>query len=217
MLPDSAPTLLLLATTNAGKLREYRGLLADLPLRLLTLTELGVTEETEETGETFVANARIKAAAGRAVAQAQGRPAWVLADDSGLEVDALGGAPGVFSTRWAGPNTTAAERNMRLLARLAGVPLDRRSARFRCLIVLLDPTGREWIGDGTLEGRIALAPHEQPGYGFGYDPLFELPDRGLTVAEIAPAAKAAISHRGRAFAQIRPVLARAVEDVQQET
>ncbi len=201
---------LLLATTNAGKAREYGGLFVDLPLRVLTLADLGVTDEVDETGDTFLANARLKSAAGRAAAQACGLAAWVLGDDSGLEVDALGGAPGVFSVRWAGPNTTAAERNTLLLARLDEVPLEQRTARFRCLISLLNPAGQEWVGDGTLAGRITFAPREQPGYGFGYDPIFELPERGLTVAEIPPAAKAAISHRGRAVAQIRPVLVRAV-------
>ncbi|MDQ2807386.1 MAG: RdgB/HAM1 family non-canonical purine NTP pyrophosphatase [Chloroflexota bacterium] len=208
MMDPPALTTLLLATTNAGKAREYAGLFADLPLRLVTLADLNVTDEVDETGDTFLANARLKAAAGRAAAQAAGLAAWVLGDDSGLEVDALGGAPGVFSVRWAGPNTTAAERNTLLLARLDQVPPAQRTARFRCVISLLDPAGQEWVGDGTLEGRITFAPRQQPGYGFGYDPIFELPERGLTVAEIPPAAKATISHRGRAVAQIRAVLAR---------
>lgn len=212
MMDTLAPTTLLLATTNAGKAREYIGLFADLPLRVITLADLGVTDEVDETGDTFLANARLKSAAGRMAAQARGLAAWVLGDDSGLEVDALGGAPGVFSVRWAGPNTSAAERNTLLLARLDEVPLEGRTARFRCLISLLDPLGQEWVGDGTLAGRITFAPRQQPGYGFGYDPIFELPERGLTVAEIPPAAKAAISHRGRAVAQIRPVLARAADE-----
>jgi XTP/dITP diphosphohydrolase len=212
MATDAAtpPATLLLATTNPGKLREYQGLLAGLPLRLITLTDLGATDEVDETGATFLDNARLKAQAGYMIAQGQGLPAWVLADDSGLEVDAMDGGPGVYSVRWAGPDTTAEQRNTLLLERLAGVPTAARTARFRCLIVLLDPAGQEWIGDGTVEGRITTAPRQTPGYGFGYDPIFELPDRGLTVAEIPPEAKAAISHRGRAVAQIRPVLEQAV-------
>jgi XTP/dITP diphosphohydrolase len=204
--------LLLLATTNQHKLGEYQAMFAGLPLRVVTLTEAGITDDVEEGDESFLANARLKAQTYWQMAHDRGLRAWVLADDSGLEVDALGGEPGVRSTRWAGPNTTAEERNTRLLDRLIDVPLEERGARFRCVIVLLGPQGTEYIGDGTLEGRIAFAPRRQPGYGFGYDPIFELPDRGLTVGEIPPAEKEAISHRGRAGRQIQAVLAPALHE-----
>ncbi len=206
--------LLLLATTNQHKLGEYQAMLAGLPVRLVTLTDAGITDDVEEGDESFLANARLKAQTYWALARERGLRAWVLADDSGLEVDALGGEPGVRSTRWAGPNTTAEERNTRLLARLTDVPLEERDARFRCVIVLLSPQGAEYIGDGTLEGRIAFSPRRQPGYGFGYDPIFELPERGLTVGEIPPAEKEAISHRGRAGRQIQAALAQALQGSQ---
>jgi XTP/dITP diphosphohydrolase len=203
MTDDTRDPPLLLATTNAHKVREYEAILAGLPFRLLTPADLGLTDEVEETGATFLDNARLKARAYREAAQAQGLAAWVLADDSGIEVDALDGAPGVLSTRWAGPDTTAETRNRLLLERLRDVPAPARGARFRCVIVLLSPSGEEFIGDGALTGRIALAPRQRPGYGFGYDPIFELPERGLTVGEIPPAEKEAISHRGQAGRQIR--------------
>jgi XTP/dITP diphosphohydrolase len=206
MTDDARDQPLLLATSNAHKVREYEAILAGLPFRLLTPADLGFTDEVEETGATFLENARLKAAAYRAVAQAGGMDAWVLADDSGIEVEALDGAPGVFSTRWAGPDSTAESRNQLLLERLRDVPAPARGARFRCVIVLLSPAGEEFIGDGALVGRIAFAPRQRPGYGFGYDPIFELPDRGFTVGEIPPAEKDAISHRGQAGRQIRPKL-----------
>ena len=200
------PEILLLATTNPGKRREYQALLADLPLRLLTLDDAGIADDVEEGEESFLANARLKAHTYAALAREHGMRAWVLADDSGLEVDALGGAPGVLSTRWAGPDTTAAERNTRLLARLQAVPLADRGARFRCVIVLLNPAGVEFVGEGIVEGRITFAPRQHSGWGFGYDPLFELPEAGLTLAEIPVAAKESISHRGRAARAIYPIL-----------
>ncbi|HMA34689.1 MAG TPA: non-canonical purine NTP pyrophosphatase [Chloroflexia bacterium] len=206
-MPETpAPETLLLATTNAHKLQEYRALLAGLPLRVLALADVGIGEDVEEGDVSFLANARLKAQTYWQLAQARGLRTWVLADDSGLEVDALGGAPGVMSTRWAGPESTAATRNILLLARLQAVPPDARGARFRCVIVLLSPDGQETIGDGTVAGRITLAPRQHPGYGFGYDPIFELPDRGLTFGELAPADKDAISHRGIAGRQIRAAL-----------
>ncbi|MGI8587854.1 MAG: non-canonical purine NTP pyrophosphatase [Chloroflexia bacterium] len=206
-MPDQT---LLLATTNAHKIAEFRAILAGLPHRLLTLADLGISDDVEETGDSFEANARLKARAYWSLVRERGMRAWVLADDSGLEVDALGGGPGVMSTRWAGPNTTADERNSLLLARLRDVPPAERTARYRCVIVLLDPDGAEFVGVGSLEGRIAAAPRQRHGYGFGYDPIFELPERGLTVGEIPPGEKDAISHRGQAGRQVRAVLGKAV-------
>jgi len=191
--------LLLLATTNQHKLGEYQALLAGLPVRLAALADIGITDDVEEGNESFLANARLKAETYWRMAREGGLRAWVLADDSGLEVDALGGEPGVRSTRWAGPNTTAAERNTRLLARLTDVPMEERGARFRCLIVLLSPDGTEYVGDGTLEGRITFAPRQHPGYGFGYDPIFLSPAYNRTLADVSDEEKLRIAHRGHAF------------------
>lgn len=201
--PDPDLPLVLVATTNAGKLHEYQDLLAGLAARVVGLADVGIDLDVEEVGASFAEIVRGKVAAYQALAQARGMHAWVLSDDSGLEVDALDGAPGIYSTRWAGPNTTAAERTARLLARLEGVPLDARTARFRCVTLVRGPDGQEIMGDGTLEGRITFAPRQQPGRGFGYDPIFELPARGLTLAEIPLAEKQAISHRGIAARQVR--------------
>jgi XTP/dITP diphosphohydrolase len=125
--------------------------------------------------------------------------AWVLADDSGLEVEALGGAPGVHSARYAGPGGSDADCVAKLLRELQGVPDEARTARFRCAIALLAPDGRLWIDEGVLEGRITHAP--RGANGFGYDPVFLLPNRGLTTAELPPEEKNRISHRGQALAK----------------
>ena len=128
----------------------------------------------------------------------------MLGDDSGLEVDALGGAPGVHSNRWAGPNTTAAERNRLLLERLKGVPDEWRTARFRCVVALIGPDGKEYLTEGVVEGHIA---HEPRGSGgFGYDPIFELPD-GRRMAELPPDEKNVLSHRGIAGAKAARIVA----------
>src|SRR4051812_39765680 len=183
---EAPPPLLVLATANPGKVTEFRNILAGLPLPVRAADEAGLALEVEETGATFEANARLKADAYAAAAQAAGLHAWVLADDSGIEVDALGGAPGVHSNRWAGPNTTADQRNALLLERLAGVPDAQRTARFHAVIVLRAPDGREFVTHGTVEGRIAHAPTANPVGGFGYDPIFTLPDRGCTMADLPP-------------------------------
>jgi XTP/dITP diphosphohydrolase len=207
---EHAEQVLLLATTNRGKLREYQAIFAGLPLRVQTLIEAGIHEDVEEIGDSFLAIARLKAQTYHALAAARGLSAWVLADDSGLEVDALNGEPGVLSTRWAGPDTTPEKRNHLLLDRLLHVPPEARTARFRCVCVLISPTGAEHVAEGTVEGRITAAPRQVEGYGFGYDPIFELPDRGLTIGEIPPAEKEAISHRGIAGHKIRAILAEAL-------
>lgn len=191
-----APRRLLLATRNAGKLAELRALLADLPIEVVGATEL---PEVAETGETFAENALLKA---RAAAVWSGE--WALADDSGLEVDALGGRPGVFSSRYAGPGATDVDRNAHLLAEMEAVPDADRTARFRCVAALAAPDGRAWSREGVCEGRIARAPRGTRG--FGYDPLFLLPDRDVTMAELTPEEKARVSHRGRALAAMREVL-----------
>ena len=192
---------LLLASANQGKLRELRTILDGLPVELVGLTEadLGEPPEVEETGDTFLENARIKA---RAYAAWSGRAA--VADDSGLEVDALGGAPGVRSARYAGEGAGDQANLDKLLAALAGVPPERRTARFRCAAVLVDPKGGEWHAEAAWEGRVLDAPRGTGG--FGYDPVF-LPDGwDRTSAEVDQATKDAASHRGKAFRALRPAI-----------
>lgn len=182
-----------LATGNAGKVRELSALLADSNIEVLPQSGFNVPE-AEETGLTFVENAIIKA---RNAARHSHLPA--IADDSGLEVDALDGAPGVYSARYAGPNATDAINNARLLANLAGIPPERRTARFRCLAVFLrhkdDPA--PIIAEGVWEGIILDALRGENG--FGYDPLFYFPARGCTSAELPPEVKNRLSHRGQAL------------------
>jgi XTP/dITP diphosphohydrolase len=211
--------VLLLASANQGKLRELRTILAGLPVELVGLTEAGLGDppEVEETGDTFLENARIKA---RAYAAWSGRAA--VADDSGLEVDALGGAPGVRSARYAGEGAGDRANLDKLLAALAGVPPERRTARFRCAAVLVDPRAggsggleersgsppeeREWHAEAAWEGRVLDAPRGTGG--FGYDPVF-LPDGwDRTSAEVDQVTKDAASHRGKAFRALRPAIER---------
>ncbi len=192
---------LLVATTNPGKLREYREIFAGLPFDLTTLTEQGIDLEVEETGANFAENALLKA---RAYAQASGL--LTLADDSGLEIDALGGEPGVRSARWPTPDTPYPERFTLIFARLARLPPEQRTARFRCAIALAQPDGWHEVVEGVVEGIIVDAP--RGANGFGYDPIFYVPALGSTTAELAPEAKHRISHRGRAARAARDVLMR---------
>ena len=193
-----APAALVIATPNSGKLAKFRELLAPFGLAARGLAEVPGLGEVEETGDSFVANALLKA---RAAVTACGLPA--LADDSGLEVEALGGEPGIRSARWAGP-VGAAERNARLLARLAAVPEERRAARFVCVLALCLPDGASALARGEVAGRITDAP--RGAGGFGYDPLFLLPDLGRTFAELSAVEKNARSHRARAWAALLPAL-----------
>lgn len=189
---------LLLSTSNAGKVREIREILAGTGWDAVTPGELGVTFAAPiETGRSYAENAIAKAVA---AAEASGLPA--LADDSGIEVDALDGAPGPLSARFGGPTLTDAERCALLLRRLEDVPPGRRGARFRAVVALVLPGNRVFTREGILEGRVALAP--RGANGFGYDPVMELPD-GRTVAEIG-AEKQTISHRARALAAMAEVL-----------
>ncbi len=183
---------LVLASGNQGKRREIAALLEPLGIVVRTAAELGFSEEIEETGDTFLANAQLKACG---VAAALGRP--TLADDSGLEVAALDGAPGVYSARYAGPECSDAANNAKLLAALENVPDERRRAAFVCVMVCCLPDGRILTSQGRLEGLIRRTP--QGHNGFGYDPLFELPGRGLTTAQLSTEDKNAISHRGQAL------------------
>lgn len=182
---------LLIATHNAGKVREYRELLAGLPFEVTYLDAEGVTEDVEENGATFAENACLKAET-----YARLTRLWTWADDSGLEVDALLGAPGVYSARYAGPGASDADRYRKLLDALAGVPWDRRTARFRCTVALATPAGCLRTADGVCEGLIAFGPRGENG--FGYDPVFYMPELGATMAQLPPDTKNRISHRGRA-------------------
>ncbi len=190
---------LLLATSNPHKLEEFRAIFADLPLRLFSLNDIQLDIEVEETGITFAENAELKA---RAYAQASGM--LTLADDSGLEIDALGGAPGVQSARYLGRETSYEERFRSILQQLKGLPMEQRTARFRCAIALAEPSGITRLVEGVIEGVIADSPRGKNG--FGYDPIFYLPELGKTFAELAPEHKNRISHRARAAQAARELL-----------
>lgn len=197
-------TKLFLATGNAGKVGEFRALLAEhLPesgLRLQTPRDWPQPlPEVEETGRTFSENARLKATA---LAAATHLP--TLADDSGLCVDALGGRPGIYSARWAGPEATDADRNAKLLDALAEVPGEARTARFVCAAALALPNGTVWTTQGECAGVILR--EGRGGNGFGYDPLFLFPDLDRTMAELTGTEKNARSHRAQAIARLVPTL-----------
>jgi XTP/dITP diphosphohydrolase len=182
---------LLLATTNRHKLDEFRVIFARLPFTLFSLADIQLDMDVEETGTTFLENAELKA---RTYAQVSGMLS--LADDSGLEIDALGGAPGVYSARFMGAGTSYEERFRAILEQLQGLPQEQRSARFRCVISLAEPSGYCRSVEGVIEGVIADAPRGTNG--FGYDPIFLLPELGRTTAELPPEHKNRISHRGLA-------------------
>ncbi len=182
---------LLVATHNAGKIREYRALLADLPLDVTWLEAEGIAFDVDETGSTFAANALLKA---HAYAAASGL--WTWADDSGLEVDALGGRPGVYSARYAGPGASDADRYGKVLAELAPYPREAWTARFRCAVALVEPSGAEHLVEAEFPGIITDNP--RGANGFGYDPIFYLPELDQTLAELSPEVKNRISHRALA-------------------
>ncbi len=196
---------LLIATHNRGKLIEYQELFAGLPLDLVTLDDVGIREDVEENGRSFAENARIKA-----LAYAKQSRLLTLADDSGLEVDALNGEPGVYSKRYAGESVTDAERNEFLLGKLRDVPPDQRTARFQCAIAIAKPNGEMWETSGTCEGEILFAP--RGSHGFGYDPIFLFPALGKTMAELSTEEKNRVSHRARAGEGAKVLLDRIVRD-----
>lgn len=200
---------LLIATHNRGKLIEYQELLAGLPLELATLDDVGIREDAEETGTTFAENARLKA-----LAYARKSDLLTLADDSGLQVDALGGEPGIYSRRYAGDGASDAERINFLLYKLKDVPAEARRARFRCAIAIASPGGEIWETDGTVEGELLFAPRGTNG--FGYDPIFFFPKLGLTMAELPPAEKNKISHRARAAERAKQILENVILPWQRE-
>lgn len=197
--PSSSDRTLVLATANRAKARELRALLGGIPYRVLDLTDFPSLTLPPEGQESYATNALLKA---RAVAAATGMLA--LADDSGIEVDALGGRPGVLSARYGGEGLSDEERCLEMLRELRGVPPERRTARYRCVVALSASEGREVTTDGVVDGMLLDAPRGSGG--FGYDPLFYYPALGATFAEISPEAKHAVSHRGRAMAEARRVL-----------
>lgn len=199
---------LLIATHNPGKLREYRALLTGLPVQLTSLAEQAVTYHPSETGASFEENAVLKA---RAFADLSGLP--TLADDSGLEIDALGGRPGIHSARYG--NTGRGQDVQRIhlvLAQLKGVPWEKRTARFRCVVALAMPGQSVHTAHGVLEGIIALQP--QGEYGFGYDPIFYLPEFKCTLAQLPPETKNRISHRAAALRAALPIIRDMVSGLQ---
>jgi len=199
---------LLIATHNEGKKREYEALFHDGRLRLITLTDMGIRDEVAETGATYAENALLKACGYAALTGL-----LTLADDSGLEVDALGGAPGVYSARYAGKGASDEDRCRLLLSELQGVPDEQRSARFRCAIALAWPGGRSEVVEGACEGVIT---HEPKGvHGFGYDPVFYVAELGQTMAQLPQELKNQISHRALAAAKARDILERELDLVGQ--
>ncbi|HTI14589.1 MAG TPA: XTP/dITP diphosphatase [Dictyobacter sp.] len=190
---------LVVATTNRHKLEEFRAIFGQIPYQLLSLQDVELDMDVEETGTTFQENSQLKALT---YARVAGKLA--LADDSGLEIDALGGAPGVYSARFAGVDTPYEERFRIILDKLQGVPFEKRTARFRCVITIAEPTGYCQSVEGKIEGFIPDAPCGENG--FGYDPIFYVPALGLTTAEISPEHKNRISHRGLAAEAARKLL-----------
>lgn len=187
---------IVVGSRNEGKIREIRAQIEDLPVQLLGLAEFPHAPEIQEAGATLQENARFKA-----LGLAAALNCWVLADDSGLEVDALGGAPGVLSARFAGRHGDDSANNLKLLDALVSVPEENRTARFRCAIALAEP-GRILLAfEGACEGLITFAP--RGGRGFGYDPLFYYPPAGQTFGELEDAIKNRVSHRAQALRKLR--------------
>lgn len=188
---------LVLATGNQGKLKELQGLLAESRIKIATLQDFPDFTMPEETGLTFTENARLKA---QAVVAATG--CWALSDDSGLVVDALDGAPGIYSARYAGEKAGDTENNRKLLREMSDLPDDKRQAAFVCVMVLASPGEEEYIFTGNCPGRIAHKP--EGSEGFGYDPIFlPAPNHNVSMARLSPTAKGAISHRGQALQQFK--------------
>jgi XTP/dITP diphosphohydrolase len=192
---------LLLATNNKGKLLEYKSLLSDLPLELVSPREVGIATEVNEVGKSLEENARLKATILAAESQL-----LALADDSGLEVDALGGEPGRLSARYAGEGASDRDRVNYLLTRLEGVAWESRTARFRCVIAIATPEGEAEFCFGECHGFITFEPKGEQG--FGYDPVFYLPELGKTMAELPLEVKNQISHRGKAAREASQLLRR---------
>lgn len=192
---------MIFATGNENKMKEIREILGALPLEILSMKEAGVSADIVEDGKTFEKNALIKA---RAICKLAGE--MVLADDSGLEIDYLNKEPGIYSARYMGEDTSYHIKNKSLIDRLEGVPDEKRTARFVCAIAAVFPDGKELVVRGTVEGIIGY--EEKGENGFGYDPIFYLPERGCTTAELPPEEKNSISHRGNALRLMKELLER---------
>jgi XTP/dITP diphosphohydrolase len=206
-MPMSKPVLVI-GTANRKKGRELAELFAPIGLEIKTLADFPAAIHVEETGATFADNAALKA-----TQQAAHLGHWVLADDSGLAVDALGGAPGVFSARFAGPNATDAANNRLLLEQLGAMPIERRTAQFVCHMVLADPSGTiRAESEGVCRGRVLFEP--RGNQGFGYDPLFEVGEYHRTFGELGIAVKSCLSHRARAARALIPPLVALVDSGQ---
>ena len=187
------------ATTNEGKVKEIKEILAGFPIEVVSMKEMNITADIEENGATFEENSLIKA---REVSKLTGLPA--MADDSGLEVDYLNGQPGIYSARYLGRDTDYNYKNNYIIEKLKNAKDEERSARFVCVISLVLPDGREFIKKGVMEGRIA---YEIKGEnGFGYDPVFYLPEYGMTSAELSGEEKNKISHRGKALRAMKELI-----------
>jgi len=197
--PSSSRPVLVLATLNPHKGRELLSLLGTVPFQIKLLSEFPGAQLPEETGRTYAENALVKARPAARLTSA-----LALGDDSGLEVDSLGGAPGLHTARFGGPSLSDRERWELLLERLRDVPLARRTARFRCVIALARPARGEQVVEGIVEGVIAERP--RGGGGFGYDPVFFYPPLGRTFGEISDEEKQRVSHRGKALAAVRRLL-----------
>ena len=190
---------MIFATGNENKMKEIREILGALPLEILSMKEAGISADIVEDGKTFEENALIKA---RAICKLAGE--MVLADDSGLEIDYLNKEPGIYSARYMGEDTSYHIKNKSLIDRLEGVPDEKRTARFVCAIAAVFPDGKELVVRGTVEGIIGY--EEKGENGFGYDPIFYLPERGCTTAELLPEEKNSISHRGNALRLMKDLL-----------
>ncbi len=194
------------ATGNMGKMREIRDIMADFNIEIVSMKEAGVEVDVEENGKTFMENSFIKARAISAKCNQLGYEDIVLADDSGLVVDALNGEPGIYSARYMGEDTPYSIKNANIIERLNGVPDEERTARFVCAIACVMPDGTEYEAEATYEGTIGY--EEKGEHGFGYDPIFYLPDRGVYSAELDPDEKNRISHRGKALEMMKDILAK---------
>ena len=196
---------IIFATGNADKMREIRMIMADLGLEILSMKEAGIAVDIVEDGKTFEENAMIKATTIAEELKKRGEHAVVLADDSGLEIDYLNKEPGIYSARYMGEDTSYTVKNANLIQRLEGVPDEKRTARFVCAIAAALSDGRSFVTRGTIEGRIGY--EEKGENGFGYDPIFYLPEYGMYSAELATEEKNRISHRGKALQEMKRILA----------
>ena len=195
---------IIFATGNKNKMVEIRMILADLGMEILSMKEAGVEVDVVEDGRTFEENAMLKASAIAALDKVKEMDAIVLADDSGLEIDDLNKEPGIYSARYAGTDTSYDIKNNLLLSRMKGVPDEERTARFVCAIAAVFPNGDKEVVRGTMEGRVA---YEIAGEnGFGYDPIFYLPEYGCTSAQLSPEKKNELSHRGKGLRMMREIM-----------